>query len=93
LEIAKNLEYKYFNFINISTITIVESSIVKSIIFNFNIIVVSTKSIELKNNIKIVFITIKIVFVIVIIVANIKLKNNFKIVFIAIVVAINNFEK
>ncbi len=93
MEIIKDLKYKYFYFINIFTIIIAKSNIVKSIIFDFNIVVVSIKSIKLKNNIKIVFVAIKIIFVVVIIVANIELKNNFKIIFIAIVVAINNFKK
>jgi len=93
LKIIKDLKYKYFYFINIFTIFIAKSSIVKSITFNFNIIVVLTKNIELKNNIKIIFVAIKIVFIVVIIVANIKLKNNFKVVSIAIVITINNFKK
>jgi len=76
-----------------STIFIAKSNIVKSITFDFNVVVVSIKSIELKNNVKIVFVAIKIVFVVVVVVANIKLKNNFKIVFIAIVVAIDNLKK
>ncbi len=92
-KIIKDLKYKYFYFINISTIIIAKSNIVESIIFNLNIVVVLTKNIRLKNNIKIVFVVIKIVFVVIIVVANIKLENNFKIVSIAIVVVINNSKK
>ena len=93
MKITKDFEYKYFYFINISTIIIAKSNIVKSIIFNFNVVVVLTKSVKLKNNIKIIFVVVKIAFVVVIVVANIKLKNNFKIVSIIIVVAINNLKK
>jgi len=93
-KIIEDLEYKYFYSINISTITIAKSNIIKSIIFDFNIIVILIKNIELKNNIKIVFIIVKIVLiVVVVIIANIKLENNFKIVSIAIVITINNLEK
>ncbi len=93
MKITKDFKYKYSYFINISTIIIAKSNIVKSITFNSNIVVILIKSVKLKNNIKIVFVTIKIIFIVAIIVANIKLKNNFKAIFIAIVVVINNFKK
>ncbi len=76
-----------------STIIIAKSSIVGNIIFNFNIVVVSTKNIKLKNNIKIVSIAVKIVSVVAIVVTNIESKNNFKTISIIVVVAIDNFEK
>jgi len=75
------------------TIFIAKSNIVESITFDFNVVIVSTKSIELKNNVKIIFATIKIAFVVAIVVANIKLKNNLKIVSIATIVAIDNLKK
>jgi len=76
-KITKDLEYKYSYFINIFIIIIAKSSIVESIIFDLNIVVVLIKNIKLKNNIKIIFVAIKIAFVVAIVIANIKLKKIF----------------
>ena len=76
-KITKDLEYKYSYFINIFIIIIAKSSIVESIIFDLNIVVVLIKNIKLKNNIKIIFVAIKIAFVVAIVIANIKLKKKF----------------